>query len=108
MFGVVQKNFAPRASNRLKASRAFVRLIVVVGVFSLLPDTRAEAPVRFNEQIRPLLNTQCVKCHGGVKEAGGLHLLFREQALKSGKSGQPAIVPGKPEQSELIARLITE
>jgi len=108
MLGFVQTLFEMRSSNRLKSPGAFRRLIVVACAFSSLLDARAEAPVRFNEQIRPLLNTQCVKCHGGVKEAGNPHLLFREEALKGGKSAQPAIVPGKPEQSELIARLTTE
>src|SRR5882724_4942270 len=67
----------------------------------------AEKPVSFNQEIRPLLNAHCVKCHGGVKETGQLNLLFREAALKGGKSGLPAVVPGKPEASELIARLTT-
>ena len=67
----------------------------------------AASTVSFNEQIRPLLNARCVKCHGGVKEAGGMNLLFRESALKGGKSGLPAIVPGKPEESELVKRVTT-
>ncbi len=74
---------------------------------SSLPCWSAETPVQFNEQIRPLLNAHCVKCHGGVKEAGNLNLLFRDSALKGGKSGLPTIVPGKPRESELIARLTT-
>ncbi|MFO1513674.1 MAG: PSD1 and planctomycete cytochrome C domain-containing protein [Verrucomicrobiota bacterium] len=74
---------------------------------SSLPCASAEATVSFNEQIRPLLNAHCVKCHGGVKEAGNLNLLFRDSALKGGKSGLPTIVPGKPQESELIARLTT-
>ena len=40
----------------------------------------AEKRVKINEQIRPLLNAQCVSCHGGVKEAGKLHWLFRNSA----------------------------
>ena len=32
-------------------------------------------------------------------------MLFRDEALKAGKSGKPCIVPGHPEESELIARL---
>jgi len=74
---------------------------------SVLQDVAAESTIRFNEDIRPLLNANCAKCHGGVKEAGGLDLLFRDLALKGGKSGLPAIVPGKSEESELIARLTT-
>ena len=65
----------------------------------------APAPVDFNKDVRPLLNAQCLKCHGGVKKAGGISLLFRSEALKAGKSGKAAIVPGKPSASEVIARL---
>ncbi len=75
---------------------------------SLLPSARAAEPVSFNRQIRPILSENCVKCHGGVKEAAGLNLLFRDSALKGGKSGLPAVVPGQPEKSELIARITTE
>lgn len=61
--------------------------------------------VDFNTQIRPILNAACLSCHGGVKQAGGVSLLFREEALLAGKSGRRCIVPGKPEESELVARL---
>jgi hypothetical protein len=85
-------------------------LIVSFAVFAsgFVRSAHAEKPISFNEQVRPLLNAQCIKCHGGVKEAGNLHLLFRDSALKGGKSGRPAIVPGKPKESEMIARLTTE
>ncbi len=36
---------------------------------------------------------------------GELRLDVRERALKGGKSGEPAIVPGKPGESEVIRRL---
>ncbi|RYD33574.1 MAG: DUF1553 domain-containing protein [Verrucomicrobiaceae bacterium] len=68
----------------------------------------ASSPVEFNRDIRPILNNQCFKCHGGVKEAGGLNLQFRDLALKAGESGKTAIVPGKPEESEFLHRLVTD
>ncbi len=37
-----------------------------------------------------------------------MNLQFREEALKEGKSGARAIVPGKPDESEMIARLTTD
>jgi len=46
-----------------------------------------------------------MSCHGGVKRSGGLSLLFRSEALKAGDTGNPAIVPGSPEQSELVRRI---
>ncbi|RMG22239.1 MAG: DUF1549 domain-containing protein, partial [Bacteroidetes bacterium] len=61
--------------------------------------------VDFNTQIRPILNSKCLSCHGGVKRKGDLSLLYREEALKAGESGRAAIVPGKPDASELMHRI---
>lgn len=62
-------------------------------------------PIDFSLQIKPLINKNCIACHGGVKRAGGLSLLFREDALAPTESGKPAIVPFRPEASEFIKRL---
>lgn len=75
---------------------------------ALTSITAKAAPVSFNDDVRPILNEACFKCHSGVKEAGGLNLQFREQALGTGKSGARAIVPNRPEESAFIARLITD
>jgi hypothetical protein len=59
----------------------------------------------FDRDVRPLFNTHCTACHGGVKTAGGLSFLARETTVAAGDSGSPAIVPGDPEASELIRRV---
>ncbi len=61
----------------------------------------------FNRDIRPLFATHCTACHGGVKAAGKISFVYRDKALASGKSGLPAIVPGRPEDSEVIRRVTT-
>ena len=61
--------------------------------------------VDFNNDVRPILNRNCVHCHGGVRRQGELSLLFREDALKPAKSGNIAIVPGNPSASELLKRV---
>jgi Protein of unknown function (DUF1553)/Protein of unknown function (DUF1549)/Planctomycete cytochrome C len=61
--------------------------------------------VSFSQDIRPILNQNCVVCHGGVRQKNGVSFIFREEALGVGKSGRPTIVPGKPDASELIARV---
>ena len=55
----------------------------------------------FETQVRPLLATQCVKCHGEHKQEGGLRLDTREAILKGGESG-PAIAPHHAEHSLLM------
>lgn len=94
----------------MKNVMRFLRAVFLPGVMAAcaVTDGAAAEPVAFNREVRPILNNVCFKCHGGVKEAGGLNLQFREQALGAGKSGARAIVPGHPEQSEFIARLVTE
>jgi hypothetical protein len=62
-------------------------------------------PVSFGRDIRPILNQNCVQCHGGVRQKNGVSFIFREEALGVGKSGRRTIVPGKPDESELIARV---
>ncbi|MEX2592165.1 MAG: DUF1553 domain-containing protein [Anditalea sp.] len=61
--------------------------------------------IDFNGQIRPILNKNCISCHGGVKQSAGFSLLFPSEALRPNESGKPAIVPGKPEESEMISRI---
>ena len=75
---------------------------------SLLPNhATAAEKISFNRQIRPLLSDQCFACHGpdANKRKANLRLDVREEALKPAKSGAQAIVPGQPEQSELIKRI---
>lgn len=64
-----------------------------------------EQKVDYSTQIKPILNKNCISCHGGVKKQGGFSLLFQEEALGKTKSGKPAIIPGHPEQSSFIQRL---
>jgi uncharacterized protein DUF1553/uncharacterized protein DUF1549/cytochrome c len=66
---------------------------------------RPREQVSFSRDIRPILNQNCVLCHGGVRQKNGVSFIFREEALGVGKSGRRTIVPGKPDASELIARV---
>ena len=66
---------------------------------------RSDDEVHFSRDIRPILNQNCMHCHGGVRQKNGVSFLFREEALGVGKSGRRTIVPGEPDASELIARV---
>ncbi|MCP5551591.1 MAG: PSD1 domain-containing protein, partial [Akkermansiaceae bacterium] len=62
----------------------------------------------FARDVQPLLAEHCAECHGGVKKKGGLSLVTRAHAFAETDSGAPAIVPGDPGKSELIARLLAD
>jgi hypothetical protein len=57
----------------------------------------------FEAKIRPVLATQCAKCHFSTakKLRGGLKLDSRESLRLGGDSG-PVVVPGNPDESLLI------
>jgi len=81
-----------------------VRSLLLTSLSMTVP-VRAAEEVSFNRDIRPIFTRSCITCHGGIKEGGGISLVYREKALGKGESGKPAIVPGKPELSELIHRI---
>jgi hypothetical protein len=62
--------------------------------------------VDYNTDVKPILNKRCISCHGGVKKNAGFSLLFEEEALAPTESGTPAIIPGKPHDSEFIRRIL--
>ncbi len=76
--------------------------IACVGIYLVAVPAKK---VDYSTQVKPILNKNCISCHGGVKKQGGFSLLFQEEALGKTKSGKPAIVPGHPEQSSFIQRL---
>lgn len=63
-----------------------------------------QGQVRFNQSIRPILSDNCFACHGpdAKQRKGKLRLDVREAAIE-----KKAIVPGKPDESELIKRIFT-
>jgi mono/diheme cytochrome c family protein len=62
---------------------------------------KAEGRILFHSDIKPILEDNCLKCHGD-QEKGELRLDSRIAALKGGESEEPAIVAGEPDKSLLI------
>ncbi|WP_223709205.1 DUF1553 domain-containing protein [Niabella beijingensis] len=78
-------------------------VLVITGAVACF-NSRSEK-VDFSTDVKPILNKKCISCHGGVKAKGGFSVLFREEALAKTESGEPAIIPGDPDNSEMIRRL---
>ena len=81
----------------------------ILGLAVLPSNARAEQKIEFNRDIRPILSDNCFACHGPDKNKrkSGLRLDDPEQPFQPSKSGDIAIVRGKPEESELINRIVT-
>lgn len=100
----------PAVSNFF-AERCCMRIWLPVFVLvALLPATFSHVmaqAVDFNKDVRPILSNRCLACHGPdeARQESGLRLDLEEIATKALESGQTAIVPGKPSESEVLARI---
>jgi hypothetical protein len=81
-------------------ARLFGFWLMIIGVSARGADT----PIDFNRDVRPILSNNCFACHGPDEKErkGDLRLDTFE-----GATANKAIVPGKPSESELLARLIS-
>jgi len=59
------------------------------------------AAVDYKEEIRPILNKKCFKCHTGPKAKGGLRMDSPEDFGKRVGGDDPVIIPGDPSKSLL-------
>ncbi|MGE0758204.1 MAG: DUF1553 domain-containing protein [Pirellulaceae bacterium] len=68
----------------------------------------ARGTVDFYRDVQPLLEVKCYDCHRGGKPQGGLRLDSRLSVLRGGESEEPAVVPGKPDESSLVTRIASD
>lgn len=80
-------------------------LVCVVAV-NWVSRSVAEDRVDFNQDVRPILADRCYACHGpdGHSREADLRLDRQDSAVKTHEQAA-AIVPGKPELSELVRRI---
>lgn len=68
----------------------------------------ANDKISFANDIRPILKSKCMACHGGVRQLGGLSFLFEEDMYKPLRSGALAVVPGNAAESEVYRRVVSD
>ena len=76
-----------------------------------MADTAIPDVISYNYDVRPILSDKCYNCHGpdARKREAGLRLDIASEAYKALQEHpqKHALVPGKPEASELFARITT-
>ncbi len=90
--------------------RHFLPLAVCLGLIgfpAVAAEPAADAPPNYDRAVRPILANNCYKCHGpdAAERKAELRLDVRDAATAPAESGKPAVVPGKPNDSELVRRI---
>ena len=83
-----------------------MRLFYLLSVLTIVSASQAaDDSILYNRDIRPILAETCFTCHGpdSASRKADLRLDRREAAIEGG-----AIVPGKPDESELISRIFSD
>jgi hypothetical protein len=82
------------------------QLCVLAAVMVYAYAAAAQDAIEFNRDVRPILADSCFRCHGPDAAARQADLrLDDEPAAKSPRDDGPAIVPGKPDDSQLWRRI---
>jgi len=83
-----------------------------------LPPTETPEPVdppaavSFSQDVFPILERRCIKCHGGLKDDGSLRIeegldMRAYASLLEGSWNGPVVEPGNIEDSYLIEQIVT-
>ncbi|MDA1051074.1 MAG: DUF1553 domain-containing protein [Planctomycetota bacterium] len=87
-------------------------LTVLFAVVLVSPAVAVETPesdvkeVDFARDIKPIFKQHCFGCHGSNKQESEFRVDVRATLLTGGDLGEPAVVPGKSDESNLI-RLVS-
>ncbi|MEM1443857.1 MAG: c-type cytochrome domain-containing protein [Verrucomicrobiota bacterium] len=83
--------------------RSLLPITVLVAGLSVASVSRSEA-VDYQEEIRPILNSKCYKCHSGPRAKGKLRMDSKEHFSDRIGGDDPAIIPGDSSRSLLIIK----
>ncbi|MDZ4402251.1 DUF1553 domain-containing protein [Prosthecobacter sp.] len=86
-----------------------IRPLITLAIVSSALAEPASRPISFSKEIRPILSENCYFCHGPdeKKREAGLRL-DDETSSKKSNDGVIAVVPGNPDKSALIERIVSK
>jgi hypothetical protein len=98
---------------QILAAGLSVMIVSILPVSLVSGETPHAKNLDFNRDIRPILSNRCFRCHGPdekERQGGGKSGLRLDtpEGVAEDLGGHFAVVPGKPEQSELISRIKTK
>ena len=84
---------------------------LTIGLLMFASD-RQVCAIDFESDVRPILAERCWQCHNAKEQNGGLRLDDNSAIVFAGAqsttdSGQAAIVPGQPQRSALLRRIVS-
>jgi WD40 repeat protein len=74
----------------------------IASIASARAGDAAAKPVSFFREVRPILQAQCAGCHQNAKAGGHVVLSGFAELMRGDKNGEPLLVAGQPDQSELV------
>jgi formylglycine-generating enzyme required for sulfatase activity len=83
----------------------YVYFAVITAATAIPFASIAAEKIDFRTEVKPILESACLSCHGPEKPKGDLRLDTRAGALKGGDKGA-ALVPGTPDKSPMYASTI--
>ena len=105
--------FSPSPSSCMPLDLSIPRLLALSSIGLSITVIAAASclaqELQYNRDVRPILADNCFSCHGfdKAKREAGLRLDTSEGALRTLDSGDAAIVPGKPDESQLLHRILS-
>ncbi len=99
----MRHSFCKALLRRLLSGVVICHATIIPGTWLTASADEADAERMFARRIARVLQDKCVACHGADEDffEGSLDLRTSDGATRGGDSGEPAIVPGRPDQSPL-------
>lgn len=94
----------------LKIKKSIITLSIFLFVFILTSCSSTQSgnsitatpgTVSYSQDVAPIFDSRCAKCHGSSKQDGQLDLSSFNSLMAGGKTGQ-VIIPGNADGSKLI------